>query len=218
MDPNDGQCDDRKRMFDRWSEDYDASVRKVADAGDYPFAGYDRVMERICYHAGLRTGDSVLDLGTGTANLAGLLADNACDVTGTDSSTAMLEQARGKLPGAKFIEADLTRHWPESLRGPWDAVVSAYVFHEFPLKTKIEVVHHAISRTRPSGRVVVGDIAFPTKAEHDAARDRIGDRWDSTEEYWIASEVIPRVSRLGVRVEWEQISPCAGVFVFGAET
>jgi SAM-dependent methyltransferase len=48
----------------------------------------------------------VLDLCCGTGNLASRLSDCGYQVTGIDTSTAMLDRARRKLPQATFIQED----------------------------------------------------------------------------------------------------------------
>lgn len=52
-------------------------------------------------------GVRLLDLACGTGELAALAVRAGCEVTGIDSSPAMLEAARRTAPGARFVEADL---------------------------------------------------------------------------------------------------------------
>src|SRR5262249_13307344 len=56
----------------------------------------------------------VVDMGCGPGNSTELLVARYADaeVTGLDSSPAMLEQARARLPKCKFVEADLSRWVP----------------------------------------------------------------------------------------------------------
>ncbi len=107
----------------------------------------------------------MLDLGTGTGNLAARVHEGGARIWGTDLSGAMLVEARAKLPGATLVEADLGAAWPDSIDGPFDGIVSAYVLHEFDLPTKISILHQACARLRPHRRVVVGDIASSTRED-----------------------------------------------------
>ena len=56
------------------------------------------------------TGRRILDLGCGPGNSTQLLVERfpEAEVIGVDSSPDMLRQARGRLPGCEFVQADLT--------------------------------------------------------------------------------------------------------------
>ena len=53
--------------FDSWAKSYDRDVREQTR---FPFNGYERVLETILKLAEPQAGQAVLDLGTGTGNLA----------------------------------------------------------------------------------------------------------------------------------------------------
>ena len=205
---------DRRNLFDRWAPNYDESVQTLAGAESFPFAGYERVLDAICDRCSAGAGMRVLELGTGTGNLALRLYERGCRVWAADSSPSMLDAAREKLPEAVLIQADLASEWPGSMDGPFDRVVSAYVLHEFDLSTKIEVVREAVRRLSSGGRIVIGDVAFSTRREHDLARERWRDCWDCGEHYWIADEAIEAANRAGLAAGWTSLSVCAGVLVF----
>ncbi|MBI4491642.1 MAG: methyltransferase domain-containing protein [Chloroflexi bacterium] len=105
----------------------------------------------------LLPGGQVLDLGCGTgANLERLLAQGlpfGC-YTGVDLSEAMLARARAKFghrANARFQQLDLLRDpLPE---GPFDLVVSTYVFEHLPDPGR--VVGKAWERLRPGGYVLL---------------------------------------------------------------
>ena len=71
----------------------------------------------------------VLDLGTGSGNVALLLAADGYDVTGIDLSSGMLAQARAKVEShphpPTFLEADAAD--PPFPHGTMDAIVSRYL-------------------------------------------------------------------------------------------
>ena len=89
--------------FDDWAESYDASVSNEK----FPFTGYQEVMTNVVAMAEARPGMSVLDLGTGTGNLADGFSRLGCELWGTDFSAPMLAQACQKLPNAHFLQHDL---------------------------------------------------------------------------------------------------------------
>jgi len=206
--------ENRKGLFGRWAVDYDRSVRDSAQADSFPFAGYDRVLDGICREIEPEPGMAVLDLGTGTGNLARRVQNLGCRVWGTDLSVAMLEKARARVPEAFLVEADLRSTWPKSVGGPFDRIVSAYVLHEFDLPTKVSILLQASKRLSPQGKIVLGDIAFSTRAEFEKARQRWHDLWDHAEHYWVADEALDTASRAGLRGRWAAISICAGILVF----
>jgi putative AdoMet-dependent methyltransferase len=63
------------------------------------------------------------------------------------------------------------------------------------------------------GRIVVGDIAFPTVAAREQAHARWADGWDEDEYYWAADEAAEACGRAGLSVTYRQISSCGGIFV-----
>jgi SAM-dependent methyltransferase len=56
--------------------------------------------------AGLRPGETVLDVGSGTGNAAALAVGDGRRVIGLDAAPGMLAIARERVPGAEFLEAD----------------------------------------------------------------------------------------------------------------
>lgn len=195
--------------FDDWAETYDASVAR----DQFPFYGYPDVLAQIVALAAPRPGLSVLDLGTGTGNLAVPFARAGCDVWCTDFSEAMLAKVRRKLPAAHFALHDLRAPLPAEFERPFDRIVSAYVFHHFILEEKIRILTSLATRhLSPEGRIVIGDIAFPDAASRDRVREEAGEAWED-EFYWLADESTLALETGGFKVEYVQVSACAGIFL-----
>ena len=198
--------------FDSWAETYDEDTA----SDHFPFDGYKRVLDTVARLAGAHSGMRVLDLGTGTGNLASRFAPLGCELWCTDFSAAMLEKARAKLPGAHFVQDDLRGDRPAGLPGCFERIVSAYVFHHFELDEKVRLVQRLISELLlPGGRLLIADIAFPDRSAMEKTRVQLGEAWEQ-EFYWITEEAQAAFSQLGLRVEYIQVSACAGVFSWQA--
>lgn len=201
----------RAELFDGWADGYD---RTVTGNESFPFDGYERVLAEVGRLVEARPGMRVLDLGTGTGNLAALLAAQGLVVWGLDLSQKMLAVARAKVPEAVFVQADILGTWPEGLPQRFDRIVSTYLFHEFDLVTKVDVLCRlAREHLAQGGRIVIGDIVFPSFRARDVAKERWHELWDEEEHYWVAEEMVPALERAGFRVSYRQVSSCGGVFV-----
>jgi putative AdoMet-dependent methyltransferase len=193
--------------FDDWADSYDTSVL----INRFPFYGYQDVLTKTFIQAQPHPGISVLDLGTGTGNLAHPFARFGCRLWCTDFSEPMLAKARQKVPSAHFFLHDLHNPLPAELDHPFDRIVSAYVFHHFDLDEKIRILVQLLPHLAPAGWIVLGDIAFPDAAALEKVKIEAGREWQD-EFYWILSESTPALAKVGFKVDYFQISSCAGVF------
>jgi SAM-dependent methyltransferase len=76
--------------------------------GDYPLMA-ERLMpaaRAVVDLAAVAPGERVLDVACGTGNAALLAAERGADVTGLDFEPALLEIARERTDGARFVEGD----------------------------------------------------------------------------------------------------------------
>lgn len=193
--------------FDGWAEDYDDSV--VGDS--FPFTGYPDMLERIVALAAPKPGMKVLDLGCGTGNLALPFLQAGCEVWCTDFSQAMLEKARQKLPNAHFCLHDLRTPLPDETSGPFDRIISAYVFHHFDLAEKVHILQGLSSHLAVDGLILIGDVSFPTRSALEAMKTSAGTEWED-EYYWLAANAIPTLKGSGFIAQYEQVSACGGIF------
>ena len=129
-------------------------------------AGYDRIADAYLAWSGLRPsatrlralaladasippGADVLELGCGaglpmTAHLAA-----GRNLTGVDISAAQLALARVNVPGATFLQADLTTlDWPDAT---FDAVVAFYVLTHVPRTEHAALLGRIRRWLRPGG-------------------------------------------------------------------
>jgi putative AdoMet-dependent methyltransferase len=197
--------------FDPWAKSYDNDVRAQ---NQFPFDGYERVLETVVRLAEPQAGYSVLDLGTGTGNLAVRFAKSDCDLWCTDFSEAMLEKARKKLPQAHFILTDLRRaDWPIQLNRCFDRIVSAYVFHHLELDAKVRVCRKLVTQhLTPNGKIIIGYLSFPDSRTMNEFAKSIPGLWEE-EFYWLADASIHALENAGMNVTYQQISACAGIYL-----
>lgn len=194
--------------FDSWAERYDEAVAQ----GSGVHARYGEVLRRVVEVAQVGPGKWVLDIGTGTGNLAALCLARGARVVGLDPSARMLAAARRKFstdPRAEFIRVDdpfLDIPYPADRL---DAVVSIYAFHHVPPPLKPRAVREMVRVLKPGGIWALGDLAFwDEEAEREAPRT-----YDWLEEEYFARivELQRTFAELGMELEAEQFTPVAWV-------
>lgn len=142
-----------RAMFDRIAGVYDV-MNTVMTAGLH-----HRWRRRAIDLTAVGPGAKVLDVATGTGDLAIEAASRGCEVVGSDFSEAMLVRARAKAPAIRFEQADaLALPYPDDT---FDAATVGFGARNFSdldrgLREMARVV-------RPGGRVVVLEITTPAR-------------------------------------------------------
>ncbi len=200
---------DKTWDFDGWADVYDADVRS-----DCPLhARYDEVLDAVVQAADVTVGKIVLDIGTGTGNLALPCLKLGATVVGLDPSDRMLAKAREKTadyPAVEFrLVADpfLNIPYPDVF---FDAVVSTYAFHHVPHRSKPDAVREMVRVLRPGAMWALGDLAFQNQ---EAAREALGLYRDWLEEEYFAliDELVPVFRELGMKLDATRFSPVTWV-------
>lgn len=155
-----------ERQYDWWARAYDMLWRRYVH----------RTVPVAESAAGVTAGEQVLDLGTGTGELAGRIAQHTPDaeVVGIDLSRGMIERAREKFGGQAalcFEQADA--HDLPFRENRFDVVVSTSTFHYF--REPERALEEAARVLRPEGRLVLLDWCrdFWTCQVMDAVLQRI---------------------------------------------
>lgn len=123
------------------------------------FGKYDSMRRSLVAQAGIKSGDKVLDLATGTGYLSEVL--DRCDIVGADISLHMVNQARKKTD-ASFVLSDA--HALPFVSNSFDAAVCSFALHE--MGDPSTVVSEMFRVVRPGGTVAVMDVVLqssPTK-------------------------------------------------------
>jgi demethylmenaquinone methyltransferase/2-methoxy-6-polyprenyl-1,4-benzoquinol methylase len=109
--------------------------------------------------AAIGPGSRVLDVATGTGDLAIEVARRGADVVGSDFSSEMLERARSKAPGLRWEQANaLALPYGDD---EFDAATVGFGARNF---SDLERGLGEMARVvRPGGRVVVLEITSPTR-------------------------------------------------------
>jgi ubiquinone/menaquinone biosynthesis C-methylase UbiE len=150
-------------------EDYRTSHEKRGPSydstlGSTPFDAYmaqweSRWLQRIAHGlSGARIG-RYLDFACGTARITHVLASRAEESVGVDISASMLEIARKKCPGTRFVQADLTRDHVDI--GTFDLVTSFRFLGNAQNDLRKESISVMCSLLRPGGHLVVNNHRNP---------------------------------------------------------
>jgi demethylmenaquinone methyltransferase/2-methoxy-6-polyprenyl-1,4-benzoquinol methylase len=140
-------------MFDRIAGVYDA-MNGVMTAGLH-----HRWRARAADLARVAPGDRVLDVATGTGDLALELRGRGCEVVGLDFSAGMLDRARAKDAGIAWVQGD-AQALPYA-DGTFAAATVGFGARNFgDLDLGLAEMARVV---RPGGRVVVLEITTPTR-------------------------------------------------------
>ncbi|WP_027963693.1 class I SAM-dependent methyltransferase [Halalkalibacillus halophilus] len=197
--------------FDLWANEYDRSVQLSEESDSYPFAGYKDILNTI-YNEAMRHSDSrILDLGFGTAVLTSQLYKQGHQIFGVDFSKEMLAIAQEKMPQAILYQADLTEGVPQNLaEQAYDTIISTYALHHLDDQAKVNLIKRLMSMLRKNGKLLIGDVAFETRAKHDACKLENAHHWDEEEYYFVYEELQPSLQAFCAS-EFYPISHCGGV-------
>jgi putative AdoMet-dependent methyltransferase len=187
--------------FDEWAHDYDGWV----SSDDPIYARYDAVLAKVAELCGAAPGKRVLDIGTGTGNLALSLLDRGATVVGLDPSRKMLDIAAEKLKARAGLELQqVTEPFMKIPFGDneFDAVVSTYSFHHVHPGKKRACIIEMLRVLKPGGVWVIGDLIFQDEDEEREVIDAYD--WMEDEYYARIDELLPLFRNRGIVLKSEQ--------------
>lgn len=196
------------RGFDLWADGYDAEVGLSDEENSYPFAGYKDVLGGIFKEVMTKGNARVLDIGFGTGTLTARLYENGCDVYGQDFSQRMIEIAQEKMPDSKLYQGDFSKGLVTQLKKQkYDFIIGTYSLHHLSDEQKASFFSKLLDQLNDGGKILIGDVAFKTRAELEKCKADAGDEWDDDEIYFVIDEI----RKAFPQTEFEQKSYCSGI-------
>ena len=194
--------------FDQWADEYDRSVARSDAAGSYPFAGYQEILAAIADRVTAHGGGDVLDIGFGTGTLTARLYAQGCRIYGQDFSERMVQLAQEKMLNAELYSDDFRQGLAEPLRARrYDFIIATYSLHHLTDAEKVLFLNGLLELLQEDGEILIGDVAFRTRAELEACKTQAGASWDEDEIYFVADELAPALPQL----KFTLFSACAGI-------
>jgi putative AdoMet-dependent methyltransferase len=177
-------------------------------------AGYQEVLAWVSRRAEIGPRDEVLELGSGTGNLARLLPP-CRRLLCIDISDEMTAIAREKLAGrdeVTFVKADVLEAL-SAAHGPVDAIVSTYTLHHLTEAEKLGMLESVSARLTDGGRAVFGDLMLESAAQLQPTVERYRREGelnvvDSLEDefYWYVDTALAKLKSLGLSAESKRFS------------
>jgi ubiquinone/menaquinone biosynthesis C-methylase UbiE len=130
-----------------------------------PLTGESFFRRNLIEYAAIRDGQSVLDLGCGTATLTILIKKQylACEVIGLDYDIDALALALRKIMRVR-LDVGLIRGTAFELPfadGCFDRTISSLVFHHLTTENKARTLREVYRTLRPSGEFLLADFGVP---------------------------------------------------------
>lgn len=198
------------KEFDLWADEYDNSVDRSQEAGEYPFAGYQEVLDGIYKTILKKEKGRILDIGFGTGTLTKRLYDDGYEIYGIDFSEKMIEIAEEKMPEARLICYDFTKGLPEELMlQQFDFIICTYAIHHLTEQEKAAFITQLLKCLNFGGEILIGDVAFETREELMKCKEKYKDIWDTDEIYLVFDEL--KQSFPMNKCEFLKKSHCAGI-------
>ena len=198
------ELQDKKWDFDQyeWIQDYDERMRNTKRLR------YDETLSRVLEKASVKDGDMVLDIGTGTGNLAVKFLERGCEVIGLDPSAKLLEIAepkvmewKGRFQVRLCEDPFLKITFPEQT---FNLVASTYSVHHLSDDAKQLSVREMKRVLELDGQVIIGDVMFKDSSDKLRA---LAEYPDMEDEYQPMLDTFPKMFEdEGFSVEVEQVA------------
>lgn len=152
-------------LFDNWASHYDETV--FAQKGEYyeVFEGYQKLLEDTVAAIKLPAHATVLDIGSGTGNLAEAAFKAGYNVTAIEPNAKMRALSASKYPdipvqNGTFLNLNVPDH-------SIDAIISSYAFHHLTDEEKAQSIKLMTSKLTAEGKIIIADTIYETDETKD---------------------------------------------------
>lgn len=153
-------------LFNIWSNDYDETVAKTDGEYVEVFENYEGILEETVNQlAPLREG-VVVDIGSGTGNLAHVAYQRGYTTIGIEPNEKMRNLSSMKYPDIPVKPGSfLTLPFEDK---SLDAIISSYAFHHLSDTEKGDAIGLMASKLRPHGKIVIADTMYASSEAGEA--------------------------------------------------
>jgi ubiquinone/menaquinone biosynthesis C-methylase UbiE len=137
------------------SQEFWAEYFKVYDKLNL-VPSYVELLASICQELQPEPGSLVLDIGSGTGNLALRLKEMGCRVVALDFCPDALACHQAKNDGSRLVLADLTRGLPFKANS-FDAIASNNVLYTMSTEAQLSAMREFHRILKPGGRIVLAN-------------------------------------------------------------
>lgn len=158
---------------------------------------YDEALSKAVEFVKPQKGESAVDIGIGTGNLAEKFVAKGAKMIGIDQSTKMLEECSRKHPEIEtrighFLALPLINHQV-------DFVVSSYALHHIPDEEKLLALEEMSRVIKDNGRICIVDLMFENADDRRRILEQFEKAGNHEAVYAIKDEYYADRSRL---VDW----------------
>ena len=152
-------------LFNIWSNDYDQTVTQTDGEYVEVFKNYDHILEETVNQISLAKDALVVDIGSGTGNLAHMAFQKGYTAIGLEPNEKMRNLSSMKYPHIP-VKAGSFLTLPLEARSI-DAIVSSYAFHHLSDYEKGDAIRLMASKLRPQGKIIIADTMYASpEASH----------------------------------------------------
>lgn len=172
-------------IFDKWGKSYDDTVYQKHGEYHEVFDRYEEILKNTAEKIEQPRGALVVDIGTGTGNLAAVVSSYGYTVIGIEPNDTMRLQAIQKHPHIHFTKGHFLDLNFE--RGSVDSIVCSFAFHHLTDEEKALAVEEFYQILSDKGTVVIADTMYAVLEEGKAILKEAVDR-----EYFILAQDLQR--------------------------
>lgn len=198
-------------LFDEWSTHYDETISQKDGEYAEVFENYEEILQRTAQNIAMSPNATVVDIGSGTGNLAYQAFLKGYNVQGVEPNEKMRQLSLKKYPEipiqtGSFLTLPFAEH-------SIDAFISSYAFHHLSDDEKAQAALLLKSKLRPHGKVVIADTMYASKEAGiqllEDARSRKFTHLvdDLNSEFYTTHEVLRHAfEKAGFSVSFEQLN------------